>query len=146
MSSYELTKTIEVKKLNRRSGLPLPEPPVIIPFGSVIENLKRERGSVRFTHLFEHFEIAETVLDSAIRETRGGQSEYASTPTAPAAPAEPGGEVATAAAPAFAWQQVSAAPIRLLRAKVPGGWLLASNGAVSFYPDAEHAWDGRSME
>jgi hypothetical protein len=111
----------------------------------VIENLKRERGSVRFTHLFEHFEIAETLLDAAIREARGGPSEQASTPIAPAAPAESGGEVSTAA-PAFAWQQVSATPIRLLRAKVPGGWLLASNGGVSFYPDAEHAWDGRSME
>jgi len=146
VSSYELTKTIEVKKLNKRSGLPLPEPPVIIPFGSVIENLKRDRGSVRFTHLFELFEIAETVLDSAIREAGGGQSGQASTHSAPPAAAEPNGEVGAASAPEFAWQQVSAAPIRLLRAKVPGGWLLSSDGAVGFYPDPEHAWDGRSME
>ncbi len=141
MSRYELTKTIEVRKLNKRSGLPLPEPAVIIPFGSLIENLKRERGSVRFTHLFELFEIAETVLDSAIREVGNGNGEEA----APIAPAESRSEVA-AAGSGFKWQTVAAAPVRLLRAKVPGGWLLASNGAVSFYPDAEHAWDGRSMD
>jgi len=135
VSSYELTKTIEVKKLNKRSGLPLPEPPVLIPFGSMIENLKRERGCVQFTHLFELFEASETVLDSAIREVSGRQ------------PAEHNGEAAAAAAgPGFDWQQVSAAPVRLLRAKVPGGWLLASSGSVGFYPDPEHAWDGRSME
>ncbi len=134
MSSYELTKTIEVRKLNKRSGLPLPEPPVAIPFGSVIENLKRERGSVRFTHLFELFEVNETELDSAIREV-GGRSSV-----------EPNGEVGAASPPGFTWQTVSNAPIRLLRAKVPGGWLLASNGAIGFYPDPEHAWDGRSMD
>jgi len=54
-----LTKSLEVKKLNKRSGLPLPEPPVIIPFGSVISELKRDRGSVRFTFLFELFEVSE---------------------------------------------------------------------------------------
>ena len=86
MSSYELTKTIEVKKLNKRSGLPLPEPPVLIPFGSMIENLKRERGCVQFTHLFELFEASETLLDSAIREVGGRQ------------PAEHNGEAAAAAA------------------------------------------------
>jgi hypothetical protein len=134
-----LTKTIEVKKLNKRSGLPLPEPPVIIPFGSLIENLKRERGSVRFTHLFELFEVEETVLDAAIREL-GGEKMAASSPAA-----EPTAEVASTADPGVEWEPIAAAPIRLLRAKVPGGWLLASNGAVSFYPDAEHVWNGRSM-
>ncbi len=135
MSSYELTKTIEVKKLNKRSGLPLPEPPVLIPFGSMIENLKRERGCVQFTHLFELFEASETLLDSAIREVGGRQ------------PAAHNGQSAAAAArPGLDWQQVSAAPVRLLRAKVPGGWLLVSNGSVGFYPDPEHAWDGRSIE
>jgi hypothetical protein len=146
VSRYELTKTIEVRKLNKRSGLPLPEPPVLIPFGSMIENLKRERGSVQFTHLFELFEISETVLDSAIREVGAARSEQASTYSAPPARAEPSGEVDAVGAPGFVWQEVSAAPIRLLRAKVPGGWLLSSNGAVSFYSDPEHAWDGRSME
>jgi hypothetical protein len=141
-----LTKTIEVKKLNKRSGLPLPEPAVIIPFGSLIENLKRERGCVRFTHLFELFEISETVLDSAIREVGSGNGEEARNHAESLTAAEPRSEVAVAPAPGLNWQPVSAVPVRLLRAKVPGGWLLASNGAVSFYPDAEHAWDGRSMD
>jgi len=42
----------------------------------------------------------------------------------------------------------------LYRAKVPGGWLVvvatggngsSSGGGITFYPDAEHKWDGSSM-
>jgi hypothetical protein len=145
VSRYELTKSIEAKKLNKRSGLPLPEPPVIIPFGSVIDDLKRDRGAVRFTFLFELFEISETVLDSAIRTTAdSGEPAAVPEPSAPSAAAPSG--PAPAAPPPFAWEQVSATPVRLLRAKVPGGWLLSSGGAVSFYPDTGHSWDGRSLD
>ncbi|MBI4904921.1 MAG: hypothetical protein HY820_14890 [Acidobacteria bacterium] len=28
------------------------------------------------------------------------------------------------------------------RAKVPGGWLVAVSGGVTFVPDEYHAWDG----
>lgn len=39
---------------------------------------------------------------------------------------------------------------RLYRAKVPGGWLLATSGGqglsgVTFYPDPRHEWDGGSL-
>ncbi len=37
------------------------------------------------------------------------------------------------------------------RAKVPGGWLVATGGTtayagVTFYPDPEHKWDGSSLD
>ena len=44
---------------------------------------------------------------------------------------------------------------RLVRAKVPGGWLLrlsglssgggVSGGGITFYPDPSHSWNGSSL-
>ncbi|MCG2754903.1 MAG: hypothetical protein L6247_04970 [Desulfobacteraceae bacterium] len=37
----------------------------------------------------------------------------------------------------------------LYRAKVPGGWLVrisqSEGEAMTFYPDPDHKWDGRSL-
>jgi len=39
---------------------------------------------------------------------------------------------------------------RVNRAKIPGGWLLVvmsnSGGGVTFCPDPEHKWDGKSLD
>ncbi len=39
-------------------------------------------------------------------------------------------------------------PVRLFRARVPGGWLVLSEGAeghdLCFVPDPEHRWDAAS--
>lgn len=36
---------------------------------------------------------------------------------------------------------------RCLRAKVPGGWLVATfeRSAITFVPDPQHVWDGSSL-
>ena len=45
------------------------------------------------------------------------------------------------------WEIVDGAKPRLLRMKVPGGWLVTIIGGgsypVSFYPDPEHKWNPR---
>jgi len=45
--------------------------------------------------------------------------------------------------------EVDTLSVRLNRAKVPGGWLLVvtsnSGGGATFYPDAQHKWDGNSL-
>jgi len=45
--------------------------------------------------------------------------------------------------------EVEALSVRVNRAKVPGGWLLASissaGGGFTFYPDPQHKWDGGSV-
>lgn len=51
------------------------------------------------------------------------------------------------------WEECRSAGglLAVLRAKVPGGWLVyASNGylhhgGLSFYPDPEHRWSGGSL-
>ncbi len=49
----------------------------------------------------------------------------------------------------FSSMSVDGATMWIARAKVPGGWLIASavgqSGAVTFYPDPEHKWDGTSL-
>ncbi len=38
--------------------------------------------------------------------------------------------------------------LKTYRAKVPGGWLVASGSltnGVTFYPDFDHEWDGGSL-
>jgi hypothetical protein len=49
------------------------------------------------------------------------------------------------------WDVVNTDYGHMIRAKVPGGWFVASwcNGddwAMFFYPDPLHEWDGRSLE
>lgn len=43
------------------------------------------------------------------------------------------------------WELVAGTRPKLLRLKVPGGWLVTVSGGasypVTFYPDPEHAWN-----
>ncbi len=45
------------------------------------------------------------------------------------------------------WETVYGAKPKLLRMKVPGGWLVTITGGLSypvtFYPDSEHKWNPR---
>ena len=47
---------------------------------------------------------------------------------------------------ALVWETVYSTPVSgVLRAKVPGGWLVRVDLSVTFYPDPEHKWDGSSL-
>ena len=51
------------------------------------------------------------------------------------------------------WEELASRGGRLamLRAKVPGGWLIYAadgyhhHGGITFYPDPEHRWNGSSL-
>lgn len=56
----------------------------------------------------------------------------------------------------FKWEEISKERVgSLMRAKVPGGWLVIyfheggwvgrQTGGVTFYPDPKHEWDGRTL-
>ncbi|MEK7405569.1 MAG: hypothetical protein AAB225_10720 [Acidobacteriota bacterium] len=134
MAKFELTKTIEARKLNKRTGIPLGEPPLSIPFGAILENPAEDRDVVKFTYLGEPYQCPEEVFRVA----------SAAIEAAPAAPKEPAAPVA--APPKLEWGKVRSSDFVVRRAKVPGGWLVAiSPDALAFYPDPEHAWDGTSL-
>jgi len=53
------------------------------------------------------------------------------------------------------WEKLgcnTATILHLYRSKVPGGWLVvvvggeSESASLTFYPDPEHQWDGRSLD
>jgi hypothetical protein len=135
-----LNKTIEARKLNQRSGLPMTGPEVTIPYGAIIEHVEVDRDKVKFHYLGEPYSCRHEVLVDAVNAGAIG----------PEAPAAPAGQTASSEpVPSKAklqWEQLDSSDYALLRAKVPGGWLVALAGtSVTFYADPEHQWDGSSV-
>jgi hypothetical protein len=141
MSKFEMTKTIEARKLNKRTRVPTSEAPVTIPFGAIIEDRTEEGDLVKFTYLGEPYQCLAEVFNVA---------------SAPIQPLKLKREPIVGDAPAaelaferrLEWGEVRSSHGQVLRAKVPGGWLVlwnSSGGALAFYPDPEHRWDGASL-
>ncbi|HFB97741.1 MAG TPA: hypothetical protein ENJ62_01240 [Bryobacterales bacterium] len=155
MATFELAKTIEARKLNPRSKLPLPEPPATIPYGAVLTEVEWLDDRARFHYLGEPYQCEEEVL----REALGRELSAKEEPPAPAAEpeTEPVPEPARPAAPetetrqgverqreALTWEKVPSDRFRVRRASIPGGWLVwveaESGAAVTFLPDPGHDW------
>lgn len=141
MPRFELPKSIEARKLNMRSGLPVDPHWVTIPFGALLDIVETRGDLTKFTYLGELFHSADDVLRS-VPVARSGEA----TPPAEVA-AGAGSTAERPAAPGLRWERlVSSAAHSISRAKVPGGWLvLAGDSALTFYPDPDHRWDGRSL-
>jgi hypothetical protein len=133
MEKFELSKTIEARKLNKRTGIPLSGPPMTIPFGALVENPVEDRGLVKFAYLNESYQCTEETFREATASVR------ASTAPAPSHAERP----ASARQPTLRWEAVDTDMGRLYRAKAPGGWLISTNGmsALTFCPDPKHSWD-----
>jgi hypothetical protein len=148
LAKVSLNKSIEARKLNQRTGLPLTGPEVTIPYGAIIEHVESDRDSEKFHYLGELYACRHELFVSAVNVSAiAPQAPEA--PAAPAAPAEqtaPSEPVPVAGQARLQWEPLDSSDYGLLRAKVPGGWLVALAGAgVTFYPDPEHQWDGSSV-
>jgi len=136
VAKFEFTKTLEANKLNKRTGSPINEIKTI-SYGAVIDNLEEDGDYLKFTFLGEPYRIREDILRSALRPVGG--SDAGATASSSAAPAP------VAEAISFLWQDLKS-DVRMRRAKVTGGWLVAVTGAgLTFYPDPGHEWDGTSL-
>jgi hypothetical protein len=139
MERLSLTKSIEADKLNRRTGVPTGEPMVTIPFGAIIENLVEDRDFAKFAYHGDPYRCPAEVI------------KVAATPIQPVKKDVPAATVLPKAAgpqASLQWERVQSSHSEILRAKVPGGWLLlagAGKEAIAFYPDPEHRWDGASL-
>ena len=143
MPKQTLNKSITAKKLHRRTMNPLPEPEATIPFGGIIEKLQTKADWVTFEYLTEPYGCKRDMMQGAIELPKDGEEE-AEAASSSAGASHP---VATAAEPAKLQFQPLSSTVRLSRAKVPGGWLLATpQGGIGFYPDAKHEWNGESAE
>ena len=143
MARFSLNKSIEAHKLHPNTMTPLPGPDVTVPFGALIERVERDRDMVRFRFLGEPFGCPHELLASAL-DPGALDAAPAPNPPAPAKAADPAKAVEEAGG--LRWQPLkcSGGPA-LLRAKVPGGWLLSAGAGIAFYPDPGHAWDGASL-
>lgn len=144
MGKYELGKTVEAHKLNKRTGIPLSEPPVTIPFGAILESVQISDDMVRFAYMGDRYQVSRDAVAGALHSLAAAPSQ----PPAAAKAAAPAATDASDGKLIFETLDVRAqAQISIYRAPVPGGWLVASHsGALTFVPDAAHKWDGSSLK
>jgi hypothetical protein len=64
MAKFELTKSIEARKLNPRTMVPLNEYHTI-PFGGIIDNLGENRDVEQFSYLGEYYQYPREDLKAA---------------------------------------------------------------------------------
>jgi hypothetical protein len=142
--NLELNKSIEARKLNKRTGAPTTDPEVSIPYGAIIENVHSDRDFERFTYLTELYQCSHTLLASATDPKVWKAQLAAASESTPSAAPNP--DPPAPAAPGLQWVPLDTSKVALLRAKVPGGWLIAaaSGAGLTFYPDPDHMWDGTS--
>ncbi len=141
MPKLSLSKSIEARKLNKRTGSPESGTETTIPYGALIEHLATDREIVRFSYLGEHYRCAESVWNSAAQALPGNPAVAAN--SAAAVPEPHAGPPA----PRLRWETVASTQHSVSRAKIPGGWLVTIGGsALAFVPDADHAWDGTSPD
>ena len=62
----ELTKTIEARRLNKRTMRPLDTQWSTIPYGALLDNIARDGDVAQFNYLGEPYECAHETLMSAI--------------------------------------------------------------------------------
>jgi len=139
MPKFTLSKTIEARKLNERTRIPTTGPPVTIPYGAIIANVEQDRDVDNFTYLGEWYQCRHELLQEVLQKT--GVGAAAKPAEAQAAPrpgvAEPAPEAAEAK---LKWEAIPSDYGEVRRAKVPGGWLVAAGGGVTFLPDPGHEW------
>ncbi len=138
MAKYEITKSIDVDEMNKRSGMPTGKKRTL-PFGAIIQDRVEDRDLERFTYLGDLYRTKSEELNAAVRLI-GEASAFASA-TASSTGSSP------AAKPEYKlkWEAIHSS-IPASRCKVPGGWLVSiTNGGLTFMPDADHVWDGSSV-
>ncbi len=68
MTKAELTKTIEARKLNKRTMRMLSHDPVTIPFGGILDKVENTDFGIRFFYLGEPYEADQLRVKGALKE------------------------------------------------------------------------------
>lgn len=135
MAKFELTKSVEGVKVSKRSGIPTSER-ITLSFGSIIVDPREERDSLRFEYLGEP-------VDVKMAEIKGYYKPIGGTVSAPSEP-QPAGEPKPVDTRVIRWESINSS-IPVVRAKIPGGWLVTAANGLTFVPDPNHEWDGASI-
>ena len=70
MAKFELKKSIEAVKLNRRTMRAMGRERHTVPYGSIIENLTEDRDRRKFFYLGDPYECYDWELEDALREIK----------------------------------------------------------------------------
>lgn len=135
MSQYEVSKTVEAVKLNKRTGAPLGEPAISLPYGAIIEKLEEVGEYYAFTYMSERYRMRKDNVRGAVHALVAPAVVTASVKAVPEAPSKP----------VLVFERLGGTA-SLSRAKIPGGWLVMSASSVTFVPDEKHEWDGGSVD
>lgn len=137
MSKYEVSKTVEAVKLNKRTGGPLGEPPISLPFGAIIDKVEESGDFYIFNYMSERYRMRKDNVQGALHAL--GAHAAADAPSGKSASTSP-----EPAKPTLVFEKMNSA-IAVSRAKVPGGWLVVQGSGIAFVPDLNHEWDGGSL-
>lgn len=136
-----LNKSIEAKRLNKRTLAPLPGPEVTIPYGGILEPAGADGDFDHFRYMGDLYRVQRQTLASAVDEAAAAPGDAVPPQPAPARPVAPAGGAAAAPAPALA-SRLQFEPLGdgISRARIPGGWLVRSGSSIAFVPDGAHRW------
>ena len=70
MARFELKKSIEAVKLNKRTMRAMGRERYPVPWGSIIENLTEDRDRRKFFYLGDPYECYDWELEDALREIK----------------------------------------------------------------------------
>lgn len=70
MAKFQLLKTVEATKLNKRTLRALGAPPETIPYGAIVENLTEDRDFRKFFYLGEPYQCYDWVVKDAFKELK----------------------------------------------------------------------------
>ena len=139
-----LNKSIEAKRLNKRTLAPLIGPEVTVPYGGILEPAGSDGDFQHFRYMGDLYRVKRETLASA---AEAGMAPAAAAPHSAAQPsaAVDGGASAapaTAVKPRLGFEPLGDG---IARAKIPGGWLVRSGASITFVPDSAHKWKGESL-
>jgi hypothetical protein len=138
-----LNKSIAATHLNKKTGVPWSEPEANIPYGAVIEYVGSDGRNEKFAYMMELYRCPADRLASALD---GGKIPREAQAAAAKEVQDAGPAANPAPEPTLKFEHLAAGSYSIARAKVPGGWLVAIGGTgLTFYPDAEHSWNGQSI-
>jgi len=152
MAKYELAKSVEAARLNKRTGHPLAEPTVTIPYGAIISDLEESGDFYKYAYMVDRYQTKRDTMAGGFHLLAGSsvsQSASSAVVEEPLPLAEGGMAAADEiTGPLLRWERlrVAGGPA-VTRARVPGGWLVSggSGGSLAFVPDLGHGWDGGSV-
>ena len=67
MAKFVLTKSVEARKLNRNTLIPLSQPKQTLPYGAIIERTREDRDRLVFYYLGEAYESRLFDIQSALK-------------------------------------------------------------------------------